>query len=365
MKILIINTVPTDKNGITNVIFNYLNAIDKEGLYFDYVSLNNPAESYLCAIRKKGGKVYVLPRSKFKLLSYWNRLRRLVKHNVYDLVHIHGNSHTLTLELSAVRMARCVVGVAHAHTTTCKHVVVHKILTPLFNALCTHGLACGEAAGRFMFGKKPFKVMNNGVDTNRFTFDYDKREKVRVELGWINNPIIGHVGYFTEVKNQSFIVDVFELLHKQYPKYRLVLIGDGPLKNEVKKKLALKGLLDDSCLTGNIDNVDEYLNAIDTIVMPSLFEGLPLTLIEQQANGLPCVVADTITKEADKTGNLKFLSLNAPVEEWVDAILKDDGITRAERSKKAITDITTAGYNIKEQARKLTDFYFDAVQKKK
>ena len=95
--------------------------------------------------------------------------------------------------------------------------------------------------------------------------------------------------------------------------------------------------------------------------MPSLFEGLPLTLIEQQANGLPCVVADTITREADKTGNLQFLSLKAPVEEWTLAVLHEDGVSREARSKKAIEDITAEGYNIKYQAKKLSSFYYDTL----
>lgn len=362
MKLLIINTVPTEKNGITNVIFNYLSAIDCEGLVIDILSLNQPNQKYVDMVKQKGGKMYVLPRSKDHITRYWKELRKLIKNNGYDIVHIHGNSHTTFIELSAAYAAGCVVRMIHAHNTMCKHVLVHRILTPLFNMLCTNGLACGKEAGRFMFGYKPFTVINNGVDTDKFAFNTQIREKLRNKMGWTDCKVIGHVGYFTEVKNQSFIVDIFECLYENNPDYRLVLIGDGPMREEIKKKIDSKGLGNKVCMTGNIDNVNEYLNAIDMIVMPSLFEGLPLTLIEQQANGLPCVVADTITREADKTGNIKFLSMNSPVEEWAKAVMEEDGKSRDERSRKAIEDITLAGYNIKEQALKLADFYNAAVE---
>ena len=358
MKILIINTVPTDKNGITNVIFNYLSAMDKKLGVIDLVSLNVPSEMYQKSIEQFGGQVYVLPRSAMKVISYWNRLRKLIRENRYDAVHIHGNSHTVTLELSAAKAAGCVVRMVHAHNTTCSHVVVHKLLTPLFNALCTYGLACGEAAGHFMFGKRDFTVMNNGVDTEKFAFNLDNRTSIRESLGWVDNPIVGHVGYFTEVKNQNFIVDVFLALHKHNPDYRMILIGDGPLKPIVEQKIGSLGLDGAVCLTGNIDNVNEYLSAIDFIVMPSLFEGLPLTLVEQQANGLQCFVSDAITRETDKTGNLIFIPLKASPESWGEKIENsDDGCTREVRSKRAIASIRDAGYDIKYQAKMLESFY--------
>ena len=362
MKILIINTVPTEKNGITNVIFNYLSAADDTDNIFDYISLNDPDEVYKEAIRRVGGSIHVLKRSSKRLFSYISSLRNIIKVNAYDIVHIHGNSHTVILELIAAKKAGCRVRVVHAHSTKCNSLAVHKLLAPLFNYYYTQGIACGKDAGVFMFGEKPFTVMNNGIDTLKFAFNQQFRKEIREKLGWTGCKVIGHVGYFMTLKNQSFIVDVFECLYKQDSNYRLVLIGDGPMREEIQNKLDSKELGKMACLTGNIDNVNEYLNAIDTIVMPSLFEGLPLTLIEQQANGLLCVVADTITQEADKTGNLKFLSLKASLEDWVQAIIHEDGVSREDRSKKAIEDITEAGYNIKEQAKKLKSFYLNCIQ---
>lgn len=186
-----------------------------------------------------------------------------------------------------------------------------------------------------------------------------KKASLRAKLSLSDNDtLIGHVGYFLALKNQSFLVDVFAELVKRDNNYHLVLIGDGAMRPEIEKKVDSLGLKDKVTFTGNINNVSDYLNAIDLIVMPSLFEGLPLTLVEQQASGLQCIVSDTITKEADKTGNLRFISLNASISEWVQAIensnCKQD---REQRSKKAVDDIAKAGYSIQTEANKLVEFY--------
>lgn len=362
MKILLVNTVATDKNGITMVIFNYLKAMDTNGITLDLVSLNNPDNMYEDEVERKGGHVYVLPRSGKKILSYWNGLRRLIKQNKYDAVHIHGNSHTVVLELSAIWAAGCKVRMVHSHNTTCTYTGIHKLMTIPFNMLYTHGLACGREAGEWMFGMRPFEIINNGVNTDLFGFKSEVREKMRSELGWCDNKVIGHVGTFISVKNQTFIVDVFSELYKRDSSYRLLLIGEGELRKDLMAKVESLGLKDAVKFTGNVNNVYDYVNAMDLVVMPSLFEGLPLTLVEQQANGLHCVVADTITTESDKTGNLSFLSLEAPISEWADKIQSLDLSGREERSKDAVEKIKVCGYSIQEEAKKLKEYYLRAVE---
>ena len=367
MKILLINTVPTEKNGITNVMFNYLMGINTEGMQLDFLSINEPEQMYVTAVEKKRGKLYVLPRLN-GTLAYWKGLRRLIKTNKYDAVHVHGNSHTLAIEMSAAWTAGCKVRIVHSHNTTCKYVKVHKLLTIPFNMLYTHGLACGEEAGKWMFGKKPFTVMNNGVDTKKYAFRPSVREEIRKQNNWDGCKVIGHVGSMIEAKNHKFILEVFKALYQRNHSVRLLLIGDGPLRPEVEAEVAYQGLKSAVTMTGNINNVDEYLNAMDLVLMPSLYEGLPLTLIEQQANGLKCVVADTITCEADKTKSLTFLSLSAPVSDWADTILdilKDEKGDRLNRSHSNIKKIADCGYSIQEEARKLNAYYLNAANRKK
>lgn len=361
MKILVINTVPTDKNGITNVILNYLNAMGND-VAFDYVAINNPNTFYINFFKEKGAALYSFKRK--NVLGYLWSLCKIIKQNKYDAIHVHGNSHTVVLELLAAKLAGCKVRIIHAHSTGCNSITLHKLLAGLFDSLCTVRLACGEDAGKFMFATKPFKIINNGVDIEKFLFNNELRGALRTKLALTDNDIlVGHVGYFMPVKNQSFLVDVFAELARNDSRYQLVLIGDGAMRAEIEQKVASLGLSNKVTFTGNIDNVSEYLNAIDIIVMPSLYEGLPLTLVEQQTNGLQCLVSDTITAEADKTGNLNFLSLHAPISDWVHAIENCNCMQEREQcSKDAVVAIANAGFSIQAEAQKLVEYYKRCVQ---
>lgn len=367
MKVLLVSSNPIGKDGITSVMFNYLMGMNTEGMTIDILSNNEPEQMYVKAVEKKGGKLFVLPRRN-GTVSYWKGLRKLIKTNMYDAIHVHGNSHTLAIELSAAWAAGCKVRIVHSHNTSCKYVKVHKLLTIPFNMLYTHGLACGDEAGKWMYGKRPFIVFNNGVDTKKFAFRLTTRDEIRKQNKWDGCKVIGHVGSMFEVKNHKFILEVFEELAQRDHYVRLLLIGDGPLRPYLEAEVAHRGLMGMVTMTGIIDNVNEFLNAMDLVLMPSLYEGLPLTLIEQQANGLKCVVADTVTREADKTQSLTFLSLNAPVSVWADTILdilKDEKCDRLNRSHLNIEKIASCGYSIQEEAKKLNAYYLNAANRKK
>lgn len=357
MKILLINTVPTDKNGITNVIFNYTKMINKNGIVFDYVSINNLKEVYENEIKHNGGVTYILHRN--HILTYVFELSRIIKKNKYDIIHIHGNSHTLILELLASKVGGCKVRIVHAHSTKCLSVILHKALQYPFNLLCTHRVACSKEAGRFMYGNFPFTIVNNGIDVQKYVFSLSKRFFIRSLFDIKDDEILlGHVGYFLGIKNQKFIVEILKHLNENGGRYKLILIGDGELRPAVEQLAKDLGVDNKVFFTGNVDNVSDYLNAIDIVVMPSLFEGLPLTLVEQQANGLSCIVSDSITRDADKTGNLIFLALKDGANKWAEVIKninqKED---RIEKSFKAIKSIKKAGYSIHEEAKKLVYYY--------
>lgn len=362
-RILLICTTRIGKTGVTNVVMNYLHSFNTEDIKFDLCAINNPEQSYIDLVRNLGGEVYVIERLG-NAFSYFKNLILLIKEQNYDAVHIHTNSHTAVLELLAAKIAGCPVRIVHSHNTTCKSVLLHRLLTPFFNILYTHGFACGEEAGRWMFGNRPFSVINNGVDVAKFVYDKSKRDEIRTKLGVDDNQFfLGHVGMFNGVKNQQFVVEVVSELCKKNENYRLVLIGDGEQRNKVEEITKNLNLEDKVFFTGNIDNVSDYLSAIDLIVMPSLYEGLPLALIEQQANGLKCVVSDTITREVNKTGNVTFLSLNSPAEKWAEVIesTKHEG-DRGVVSHNAIKDIIAAGYSIREEAKKLENYYKEIIK---
>lgn len=362
MKVLVVNTVPTEKNGVTNVIFNYLETIDHQNIQMDVLMINDADSSYKERVSRCGGKSFFIKRTSTHILSYLKKLIQLIKKERYDAIHIHGNSHTMVLELLAAKIANCNVRITHSHNTTCSNVTFHKLLTPLFNCLYTNGFACGEDAGIWLYGKKPFTIINNGIDTNRFAFNLDSRISIRRKHQISDEEIlIGNVGHFWGgVKNQAFVVKVFRELFKKDNRYRLCLIGDGSTRATIEETVGEYGLKEQVIFTGNINNVNEYLNALDLILMPSIYEGLPLTLVEQQANGLRCIVSDAITKEADKSGNISFVSLSNDASQWASIIEKtktDTNHERKLRSIAAISRIKIEGYSIQEESKKLLNYY--------
>lgn len=201
-------------------------------------------------------------------------LRDVIKIENYDIVHVHGSSHTIAIDLFAAKIAKCKNRIAHSHNTTCSSILIHKVLSPFFYLCCTYRLACGIDAGKWMYGQRNFEVINNGVDTLKYIFDGRNRKEIRDMYKLENKVVIGHVGGFNETKNQSFLIDILNHMDKEM--FCLMLVGDGPLKNKVHNKAVTLGLENNVIFIGITDYVEKYLSAMDCIVMPSLFEGLQM-----------------------------------------------------------------------------------------
>lgn len=358
MKVLMINTVPMEKNGITNVICNLVTNVNNENIQIDCVAINDVDLSYKNIFKKHGGKIFVIPQRLSKPIAYIKKLVSIIKKNKYDCIHAHGNSHTLALELFAAKIAGCGFRIAHSHSTSCKYKAINKLLTPLFWLCCTGRIACSAESGKWMFGKRKFLIINNGINTTKFKFDLNKRLNIK-NIYSINEDLIvvGHVGEFNNVKNQSFLVSVFsEILKKKNAV--LMMVGKGNQEKAVVEKAESLGIKDNVIFVGAVDNVSDYLSAFDVIIMPSFFEGFPLTLVEEQASGLSCFVSDCITKETNLTGNVHFLSLKTSESDWASAVL--EGIYEGNRSaisERSIELIAKRGYSIQNEICKLENYY--------
>lgn len=363
IRVLFVCTVPTEKSGIPNVIFNLLSAMDQSGMDIGYVSINDPEESYKQQLKAMGVKLYVIPREFRHPFRYVRNLRKVLQN--YDIVHVHGNSATMVLEMIAAKAAGVHLRIAHSHNTTCKQKKIDKIARPLFYKLCNGRIACGIEAGQWLFEERSFWVMNNGINADAFQFSSKVRQEVRSRLGNVDKFTIGHVGNFNKQKNHIFLVDVFSEYHKINPRSVMLLLGDGPLKDEMVRKAESLGLSDDIYFLGSIDHPEEYLNAMDLVVMPSIFEGFPLTLIEEQSNGLNILASDVITTTSNLTGLVKFKSLNDSATEWAKEI--QDLSIQIERnlliSNDAIRKIKDSGYDIKTVAADLKSYYFQRLSK--
>lgn len=366
MKILIVNTVPTERNGITNVILNLFKYFDLKDCSIDFVTINNPEPSIIKIVESRGGKVFTIPRKIKNPFKYIRQLSRLAKG--YDVMHVHGNSATMILEMIAAKIADVKLRIAHSHNTSCSMHIMDNLSRPLFYALCNGRLACGKEAGKWLFRNRNFLVINNGIDTEKFRFNQKIRDSIRKNLGWNNYKIIANVANFVEAKNHEFLISVFANLCNIRSDVRLLLLGDGPLIDNAKKLADELGLVNNIHFAGAVPNVNEYLSAIDLIIMPSKFEGFPLTLVEEQANGLKAIVSDRVTKDADMTGLLSLIPLNKGTKYWAENILKilDNGIERnASCSSRSIDMIKKAGYDIHSSAQKLKNYYISKLYENK
>lgn len=359
MRVLMISTVPFMKNGVSSVILNITENIDKSRYMIDVLTINKPDADCLKALKQTCHKVYHIDRNKKNIINYIILLKRLIATNRYDIVHIHGNSHTLALDLMVAKAAGCKIRIPHSHNTTCNNKLANKLLTPLFDYAYTAGVACGRDAGKWMFGKRKFTVINNGISTERFLFSNSARIAKRKELSVLDDEIlICHVGRINKQKNHDFLIDVFcRLKERNKANYKLMLIGTGALMEDVKKKVGDCGLGDSVIFIGDINEVSEYLSASDMIVMPSLYEGFPVTLVEEQSNGLKCIISSSITKDVDLTGDVVFVPLGNPGY-WSEIIENTDILAdRAAKSKENIGKIISAGMDIRTEIKKIELIY--------
>lgn len=363
MRILMVNTVFTEKNGITNVIMNLVSSIPDKNIHFDLLSINEPNQEYQDIIQSQGGKIYVIERRIRHAFKYMMQLQKIIQKNKYDIVHIHANSRLCVLDLIGAIMGGCKVRIVHSHNTTCVYKRIHILLMPLFKLLCTGCLACSSEAGKWMFGNNNFDIIPNGIFLEKSAFDANARQKIRLKYNLENKIVLGNLAGFVKQKNQSFLIDVLCELLKSSDRYILLLMGDGATKYQIIEKINSMRLNDSVVFTGVVDQVAPYLSACDLFIMPSLYEGFPLALVEAQTNGLNCIVSDTITKDIDLTGNLSFLSLNEPLEKWVNECqLKTISCQEhLEKSLSAIPRINDLGYNIQITAKKLASHYKNLV----
>lgn len=362
MKILIINTVVFKLNGITSVIMNYFRKMDKKDIDIHFMTINEITDEYKNEIESFGSKVYYIERKK-NPIKYIFDLKKLLKENCYDIVHIHGNSATMALETMAAYLARVPVRIIHSHNTTCKYRVIHNILYPMLRKTYTHGFACGNEAGKWLFKKNKYEIIKNGIDLEEFKYNEKERKKYREKINAGNKTILGHIGNFVYQKNHDFLIDLFNELLKSDKDYLLLLIGEGELEEVIKEKVKRLGIEDNVIFIGKSMEVKGYLQAIDLFLLPSHFEGLPVVLIEAQAMGIPCLVSDKVSNEASITSLVKFISID-DVELWKRNIKKQNNKTRELNSNLAHKNINNAGYNISKNAEKMRLLYESYVNEK-
>ena len=360
MKILIISTVGLSYDGITSVILNNIQAMDRTGLEIHIAGTIRVDDNIRGQFSELGCKVVCFPDRKKETFRYFLQLIRYIRKNHIEVVHANGNSATLAIEMLAAWLGGCKRRIVHSHSTKCEQVRADKLLRPLFYRLYTDALACSKDAGIWLFGKHRYTVLKNGRNTELFRFDNETRLRMRRELGLEDEPVFAHVGGLVPSKNQNFLIKVFSEISQLLPSARFFIVGNGPLKQDLEQQAEQLGIKEKIIFTGNIGNVNEYLQAFDVAIMPSFYEGMPLVVIEWQLAGLQCLISDTITDECVMSDSVKFFDLNRSANEWArEAIKLSDKQDRIINSEHAVEEAQKKGYDIANCAACLKAVYLN------
>lgn len=347
--------------GVESVVMNYYHHIDREKIQFDFV-IDGYGESLLDAeILRLGGRIYKVEPYVKNIFRYIYQIACIVKKNRYEIVHSHMNT-LAVFSLFAAWAAGARVRIVHNHTMTDKTEILRSILKyilrPFGSIFANCYFSCSKMAAAWMFGNKNIskdvRIIHNAIDVKKFFFSENSRLKYRNELDISPETLVlGHVGRFVHAKNHEFLIDVLLEVLRRNKNVILLLIGDGPLYQKVKRKAEQIGCRANVKFLGLRKDVAELYNVMDIFLLPSWYEGLPIVSIEAQANGLPCLISDRISDECKITPLVTFMSLNLSAQDWAECIIRIPRI----RNMMAGKDLRMAGFDIEIEARKLQSIY--------
>lgn len=325
---------------------------------FDFI-VSVDGGCYTQEVLDRGGKIYKIPLRTRDPIGALNGIRKIVKENAYECVLKLGDTSIASLDLVAAQLggASCrVMRSCNALTgLSAKENFLHLLLRPLLNAVSTIKLAPSMLAAEFTFGKavahNEAKIIHNGVDLNVFHFDQGGRERVRSEFDIADRLVVGHVGRFEEQKNHKFLLEIFRNIREVRNDAVLLLVGTGKLELALREQVKEMNLQNAVIFAGQRFDIPQVLSAMDVFVFPSFHEGMPNTVIEAQATGLPCIIANTITPDANITGLVHYLSLTASGAEWAEKAIS---MVTQERMDTA-SSFMEHGYNIDGVAQNLME----------
>lgn len=313
--------------GAETFLMKVYRALDKTQYQMDFAVAIKDKGFYDDEILSMGGKIHhIVPKSEGFLKNFLD-IKRIVKENGYKSV-LRTSQHSLSaLELLAARLGgakKLIFRSSNSSTTTGKglDLLLHKICKFMPRFFANVRIAPSNEAAEFMFGKKCIKkgvakIVHNGIDLNFYKFSENGRLKIRKEFNLEKKFVVGHVGRFNQQKNHAFLIQVFNELQKKMDEARLLLVGKGELESEIKELCESLNISSKVVFTGVRNDIPDIMSAMDVFVFPSLYEGMPNTVIEAQACGLPCVVSDVVTKEANISGYVKYVSLESSAEQWI------------------------------------------------
>lgn len=357
-----------DSGGKKNLIMEYYRHIDREKIQFDFICDSDSQAIPFEEINELGGRV-------FQIAPYQNivrnmaDMRRLFKENKYPIVHAYNS----TMNLFPMFVAKqCNIPVRISESLSMAHegdwkTILKKMLRPMSKWFANYYMSCGDDCGRWQFGSKLFDagkvdVFKTVINTEFNSYDPIVREKTRSEFGWGDKIVIGHIGRFTAQKNSVRMIETFGAVAKKEPNAVLCLIGDGELKEDMMKKINELGIKKQVAYLGRREDIQQFYNAMDCFLLPSLYEGLPVVGLEAESCGLPMFFSTEVTREANACELGHFIALDDSDDVWADQILKACRENMPIRRSYA-KEVAEAGFDSASEAMRMQKYYLDAIRK--
>ena len=350
------------RGGLESMLMNYYRHIDREEVQFDFLVHRQERAAFDDEIESLGGRIYRLPRLVPWSKNYLAALNRFFdEHSEHKIVHVHQDCLSSVI-LKVAAQHNVPVRVAHSHSANQDKNLKYPIKLWYKRGIpkyATNLFACGKGAGDWMFGGASYQIINNAIDVVACAYNPTKCQEMRRQLGLENEFTIGHVGRFNQPKNHPFLLDIFAALLRREPKAVLLLVGGGEDMTKIQAKAQALGVAEHVRFLGIRSDVADLMQAMDVFVFPSLYEGLPVTMVEAQAEGLPCIISDKVPPECILTeGLVDVLPLSAEPEIWAAKILEKKNLPRTDRRSK----IAAHGFDITTEAVKLQEFYLKAYE---
>ena len=354
-----------DRNGVTSQVMNYATNLDKDRFQV-FIAAGEPYDiGYEKMCQENNIELCKLPQKQKNAYAYYRTIYSYLKKVRADIVHVHGSSALITVELLIAMLAGVPVRVSHSHNTICSHPLLHQVLKPILKVVSNYHLACGELAGKWMYGDGAFQVVPNAFDTKVFVLNSDKRFSIREKLGVDDNLVIGHIGKFNSQKNQKYLIRAFERLSYKDDKAMLLLVGNGPDLENIRDYARHTTCAGRIIFWGETANPESLYSAMDIFVLPSRFEGLPVVLLEAQISGLPCIVSDKVTREVD-FGDIVWKSIEDDPQTWADTMILMQQRTEEQRMQYRLQhEKQIAHYDIRESVKLVENIYDCELLKKK
>lgn len=346
-----------EMGGSQALVMNLYRHMDRERIQFDFVLDHPDRDDYAAQVKALGGRIFTMPGfhgNVGEIRRSWDGFFK--QHPEYRILHSHVRSYaSLYLPVAKKNGLKTLI---HSHSTSngsgLSSLVKMALQYPLRHQADVL-MSCTREAGEWLYGERAcrgenFFLLKNGVDTSRFAFDDNTRSQYRRELGLEGKLVVGHVGRFHEAKNHEFLLECFAALLKIRSDAMLLLVGDGELRPVIEGKIKDLGLEHSVLLTGNRSDVPELMQAMDVLAFPSKWEGLPVTVVEAQAAGLPCIISERITKEVD----LSPLVCRLPID---DARRWAGELAKPMQRLDVMDEIVRAGYDINDSVDRLSRLY--------